>query len=419
MKTTLSAILTGHLLIGACCLALAASMPCLSGDCPPFPDVNWSRTSAGLTPLTDLGAGFYQGRQGGLYPGGGNLRPPLHEEAGVALARAIGPLDPNGVPDPAGRYVLLSIGMSNTDLEFAVFKTLADADPAKDPRLVIVNGAQGGQQARDWAQNSLTSGKPWGVLQSRFDRAGVTANQVAIVWVKLANGFPSGANFADADLFRGYLVTVSQRLKSKFPNLKLAYFSSRIYAGYSATAQMPEPFAYEEAFGVKWLIEDQLKGVAGANYDPARGAVLAPWFSWGPYLWADGLTPRSDGLVWTCEDFIRTDGQPTDAIHPGETGRVKIANLLLNFFKTDSTALPWFLASPSTGGSHTSVSAASFSGAALAAEAIVASFGSNLATTMQSATVSPLPTTLAGTSVKVRDSAGSERLAPLFFVSPT
>ncbi|MGH9847726.1 MAG: hypothetical protein ACREEM_54245, partial [Blastocatellia bacterium] len=42
-----------------------------------------------------------------------------------------------------------------------------------------------------------------------------------------------------------------------------------------------------------------------------------------------------------------------------------------------------------------------------------------LATTMQSATVSPLPTTLAGTSVKVRDSAGSERLAPLFFVSPT
>jgi len=30
----------------------------------------------------------------------------------------------------------------------------------------------------------------------------------------------------------------------------------------------------------------------------------------------------------------------------------------------------------------------------------------------------PLPTTLAGTTVKVRDRAGEERLAPLFFVSP-
>ncbi|MGH9847725.1 MAG: hypothetical protein ACREEM_54240 [Blastocatellia bacterium] len=52
MKTTLSAILTRHLLIGACCLALAASVPGLSGDCPPFPNVDWSRTSVGLTSVS-------------------------------------------------------------------------------------------------------------------------------------------------------------------------------------------------------------------------------------------------------------------------------------------------------------------------------------------------------------------------------
>jgi uncharacterized protein (TIGR03437 family) len=65
-----------------------------------------------------------------------------------------------------------------------------------------------------------------------------------------------------------------------------------------------------------------------------------------------------------------------------------------------------------------SVSAASFSGPTLASEAIVAAFGQNLATRLEVATTLPLPTSLAGTTVKVRDSAGVERNAPLFFVSP-
>ncbi|MEK7832227.1 MAG: hypothetical protein AAB401_14125, partial [Acidobacteriota bacterium] len=44
-------------------------------------------------------------------------------------------------------------------------------------------------------------------------------------------------------------------------------------------------------------------------------------------------------------------------------------------------------------------------------------FGANLATGVQVADTVPLPTTLLGTTVKVRDSAGTERAAPLFFVS--
>ncbi len=69
--------------------------------------------------------------------------------------------------------------------------------------------------------------------------------------------------------------------------------------------------------------------------------------------------------------------------------------------------------------SVTTVSAASFSGPTLARESIAAAFGSNLATTTQSASTIPLPTSLAGTTVRVRDSAGAERLASLFFVAPT
>ncbi len=66
-----------------------------------------------------------------------------------------------------------------------------------------------------------------------------------------------------------------------------------------------------------------------------------------------------------------------------------------------------------------SVSAASFTGQQLAPESIVAAFGVGLATSVVTANEIPLPTTLAGTTARVRDSFGAERLAPLFFVAPT
>jgi uncharacterized protein (TIGR03437 family) len=64
------------------------------------------------------------------------------------------------------------------------------------------------------------------------------------------------------------------------------------------------------------------------------------------------------------------------------------------------------------------VSAASFiAGGALAPESIGSGFGQGLAAVTEAATTLPLPTTLANVSVAVRDSAGWERPAPLFFVS--
>ena len=68
----------------------------------------------------------------------------------------------------------------------------------------------------------------------------------------------------------------------------------------------------------------------------------------------------------------------------------------------------------------TSVSAASYDGAALASETIASVFGAGLATTIQLAPAGEaLPTQLGGTKVIVKDALGVERAAPLFFVSPT
>lgn len=66
----------------------------------------------------------------------------------------------------------------------------------------------------------------------------------------------------------------------------------------------------------------------------------------------------------------------------------------------------------------TVASAASFSATAVASEALATAFGIDLAPATQSAAAFPLPTELAQTTVKITDSSGAERLAPLFFVSP-
>ncbi|MFN7928622.1 MAG: hypothetical protein U0Y68_11860 [Blastocatellia bacterium] len=66
-----------------------------------------------------------------------------------------------------------------------------------------------------------------------------------------------------------------------------------------------------------------------------------------------------------------------------------------------------------------SVSAASFRGPKHGRESIASVFGTNLASTTATAANLPLPTDLGGTSVKVKDNSGTERLAPLFYVSPT
>ncbi|MFN0107571.1 MAG: PQQ-dependent sugar dehydrogenase [Blastocatellia bacterium] len=65
-----------------------------------------------------------------------------------------------------------------------------------------------------------------------------------------------------------------------------------------------------------------------------------------------------------------------------------------------------------------SVSAANYR-SPLARETITAAFGTNLSVVTQASAGTPLPTNLGGTQVTVTDSAGTNRNAPLFFVSPT
>lgn len=280
---------------------LAQGAPRRPLDTPP-------RASIGLKPLNEMSAeDRYKGEDGGLYGGGRNVpSDALRKEADIELAN-VAPID--------GRVVLLSISMSNATQEFSRFKKIADADAAKSSTLTIVDGAQGGQAMAEWV---LPDAAPWAEVDRRLKAAGVAPAQVQLAWIKLANKGPSGDLAAHGRKLQKDTEAVVRNARARFPNLRVAYLSSRIYGGYAASTLNPEPYAYEGAFAVRWTINERKDG---------------PVLLWGPYLWADGTTPRkSDQLVWTRDDLAK------DGTHPSESGKDKVARLLLDFFKKE----PWF-----------------------------------------------------------------------------
>lgn len=294
-------------------------------------------------PLNDLGTGRYLDFQGGLYEQGTNHPPADHAAAGLSAASRIVPRDPSGNPSPQGKIAFVSIGMSNTTQEFCAasgavcaswsFVGQALADPAVDKNaLVLVNGAMGGQSADFWDSPSESNYNR--VRDTVLARDGLTEAQVQAAWVKVANSQPSIAlPAAESDAWRlvRQMGDITRSLKTRYPNLQIVYLSSRIYAGYATTTLNPEPYAYESGFAVKWLIQAQIDQVRNG------GTIVEPWLAWGPYLWADGMNPRSDGLVWTRTDLAN------DGTHPSQSGQQKVGALLLAFLKSEPTAKSWFL----------------------------------------------------------------------------
>ena len=308
-----------------------------SGGGPPGERINFDTSK--LKPLNELGTGKYKGYEGGLYPAGKNERPAAHEKAGLRLAAQVVPRGADGKASANGKIVLLSVGMSNTSQVSGGFqKQLADATGI-NPRLVFVNGAQGGMTAQA-IQNPDDEGpgtRYWAEVDRRLKAARLTRAQVQAVWIKQADAGPSEGFPGYARKLQGELRQIVRVLAKRFPNLKLVYLSSRTFGGYARSRLNPEPYAYESGFSVKWLIEEQLGGEAGSNVGPNRGAVKAPWLSWGPYLWANGTKKRADDFSYTENDFS------ADGTHLSASGVRKTGKLMLDFFKSDSTTRPWFL----------------------------------------------------------------------------
>ena len=303
-----------------------------------------------------MGTTTYHGFEGGLYPEGRNEPPQLHARVGIERGALIQPLNLDGEPDPNGKMVLLIVGMSNVTQEVCgarqgrasclpwTFIGLTEQEPDIHPGLVIVDGARGGQVAELWDSPTDDNYERVSQILTTLE---LSENQVQAVWVKEANlgpRFSLPSEQADAYQLVQSFGDIVRALKIRYPNLQQVFFSSRIYAGFTTYRLNPEPFAYESGFSVKWFVEAQINQMEGVDtpLNTLAGDLdydtVAPWVAWGPYLWANGTEPRSDGLVWTVEDF-----DARDFTHPSEAGERKVAELLLEFFKTSPFTRCWFL----------------------------------------------------------------------------
>jgi hypothetical protein len=287
-----------------------------------------------LTPITQL-TGTYQGQTGGLY-GNGSNSPPLTQQ--IALAEADGRITPRngkGVPSASGKVGVLAIGQSTTMLEFNMFQAVDSQDALKNRDVAFVNGGQNGMVLQSWAGSS----GPWRTALGQLKAAGISPAQVQVVWIDLAQIYEwlYGDFNSRVGHYAAGLEAVIRTAKRDFPNLQIAYVSSRIYGGYGPQGVDPEPYAYESAFGVRLAVQNQIAGDPALNDNPVAGKVVAPVVAWGPYFWADGATPRADGFSWQRSDFL------VDGVHPSASGQFKAAKLLLNFFETDPSARSWYL----------------------------------------------------------------------------
>jgi hypothetical protein len=358
-------------------------------------------SSATTVPLMDMTSSQnYLGFQGGLYENSSDTMPSAHSTDGIAAAAAIHPLNQSGNPSSSGAVVFLGIGMSNATQEFSAFITAAngvDSSEVNQTTLAIEDGAYGDVTACPWTvAQGLPTPTPCPDLtgvpaENQYDRVrdtvlataagapsapagcGTTSSpclteaQVQVLWLKDANPAPAlhglGSLSSSTDCasemptptteacnYEMQMGQIVRAAKSRYPNLKQIFISTRIYAGYADEPLNPEPYAYEYGFSGKWLIQAQIDQMNGAQADPVAGNLNyndgpAAWTAWSAYLWADGDIPRSDGLIWCdgqssapCSGEIDFN---TDGTHPNSVGVQKVVNLLMNFFTTSSYT-PWF-----------------------------------------------------------------------------
>lgn len=361
--------------------------------------VSGARAQNGLfsaTPLMDMPQPngtclTYKGYAGGLYENCTNSVPSDHDADGKAFAAQVAPLNSAGAPSASGKIVFESMGMSVALGEFASFVSVTNkSSQVNHKTLYVGNGAESNIDACAWFPAFGLPSCNY-TTQNQFDRIQanlasgprLTPNQVQVTWIDECNGrihpqlrgcLPEGTECVplcnatvagcnnttygtDALNVEQELGNIVRAARDRWPNLKMAFFSGRIYGGYGIgngdDSADPEPYAYEVGFAVKWLIEAQIKQIRTGIIDPVAGDLgydVAPWLGWGPYTWADGPIPRSDGLVW-CDGQL---GSPcngemdfeTDNLHPNALGSTKVANILMGFFLNSPYTKTWFVAPP-------------------------------------------------------------------------
>jgi len=281
---------------------------------------------SGLRPFTER-AVYMDKYETGLYPGGKNDLPAPHRAAGERLAASLQPLDPDGKPSPEGKILALVLGHSNCNLYFsALGRRLKQNAALLHPKFELVNAAVGGQQLPEIAQ---LQGKVWDQAKKLLSAPGSSDRQVQVLflhttyhtWKNQAQvpprPFPQTMQQMQADLAK-----VLRHAAGLYPNLKIAYLTSDGFRHFTGW----EPGVWQESFAIKWLIESQIRGEKGSEFEGPDRSL--PWLHWGPYIWDN---------AWTRDYF-------SDGVHPAPKAQEIFVDKYWAQLSSDSISRAWLLA---------------------------------------------------------------------------
>jgi hypothetical protein len=277
---------------------------------------DYSRSSIGQTPLMDMTSGqTYQGLSGGLYGAGSNTRP-------EALDARLSAAAANIAPDANGQIVVLCIGDDTADSFCRGLLTLGGFNPA----IRIINATNPAKHLEDWA--GITSVSPWNTSQLLNVPNVLTANGVAATDVQVALFASAVGNF-------NYYLThpFAQRQAQTVTNLGKAFAQVKLhlpnalllvtdvqYFDYGKDSTMPslhaEPLlGYENGFAMQQAVLNQ-------------NLSTLPVTVWAASIWADGATPRADGMQWLATTSQSTSHYQPVCAHENANGQVNGAAVI-------------------------------------------------------------------------------------------
>lgn len=258
-----------------------------------------------ILPLPELGSGFYQGEQGGLYPDGLNVPPAAYLAELEAMAAQLAEDD---------ELVVACLGMSMMQNACSGFINNGYASgPDINPALRVINAAIGSKQ-QNW---ELVDNRVWEDSKIRLALAGFAPEEVDIVLYHNAWGGPT-LPFPDHSLLLlDSLRVTMDNIVYHYPNTQIIYLNSRHYGGWNLDSKSPEPWAYEEGFSYKWLIEERI-----------NGEIETPLLAWQAYQWVP---------TWPESYFIE------DGLHLSSEGQAASAAVWAEYFRTTSYIAPWYL----------------------------------------------------------------------------
>lgn len=287
-------------------------------------------------PITDLGAGTYMGKVGGLYPGGVNEPFGTYAQDLLAFSKDIKPRNAAGELASNGLVGFIAIGGSTCGKMMSALTDKTTNNPLTNARLKMANCTNGEGSA---SINSLMnpSDTIWPTILGKLNRRKLTPAQVQVIYLETddsiqVSGFPDRPLRAKQEYLQALHV-----FKTTFPNVKLVYVLGRTTTFLSKNKKLihnVEPNPYYNGWACKWLIEDQMNNASGTTYKGSSPEV--PMLTWGWYQWAYGTSqPRQDGFTWEKSDT-------EDGLHATPVGSDTLSGYFQNFLLTDKYAKNWY-----------------------------------------------------------------------------